>query len=682
MTKPAKWYSIRQATAKGGAKASAAEIFIYGDIGESWWGETIAAKDFVRELGALDVEQLTIRINSYGGAVSDGVAIHNAIKRHKASTTVAVDGVAMSIASLIAMAGDTVEMADNAILMIHAPWNIVIGNSAELREHADVLDQYAEAMATSYATKTGRDKAEFVALLTDGKDHYYTAAEALAEKLIDAITTALPIAASARFDLSRFRSLPDAVARRGVIAAAAALTSQESRMDPTQDPKNQAAPANTQSGTQSEDQIRAAATASALAADQQRRKDIRAVFVPFAATAGVPELQRALEDDVTVTAEAACKKLLAHLGKDAQPIAGSYVAMGDSPTDKFRVAATHVLLARAGLGKPERNEFAGYTLLDMARASLERAGFKTAGMDKMSVVAAAFTTSSSDFPLLLANVAEKAMLKGYEEAAETFQAWTTKGTLPDFKAAKRVDLNSFPALDNIPEGAEYKSAQIGERGETIQLATYGKMFNITRQAIINDDLDAFSKIPRKMGRAAIRTVGNLAYAVLTGNPTMADAVALFHATHANLLTGAAISTTSVDAARVAMGKQTDGVATLNLRLSKLIVPLALEGTAKVVANSEFEVGAAAKNNTIPNSVRGTFDVIADARLDTASGTVWYAAGDPAVHDTVEVAYLDGVETPVLEQQSGWSVDGVEFKVRIDAGVKALDWRALAKNPGA
>ncbi len=301
----------------------------------------------------------------------------------------------------------------------------------------------------------------------------------------------------------------------------------------------------------------------------------------------------------------------------------------------------------------------------------------------MALVAAAFTHSGSDFPLLLANVAEKAMLKGYDEAEETFQLWTSVGTLGDFKPGKRVDINTFPSLDNIPDGGEYRYADLGDRGETVVLGTYGKLFSLTRQAIINDDLDAFSKIPRSMGRAAIRTIGDLVYAILTGNPVMADGTALFHANHKNLSNGTAISTGSVDAMGVAMGTQTDATgSTLNINLAKIIVPRALRGTANVVRESEYEVGAASKNNTVPNMVRDTFEVIADARLDKASPISWYGCADPATNDTVEVSYLDGQQTPTLEQRNGWSVDGVEFKVRHDFGVKALDFRTMQKNPGA
>lgn len=440
-----------------------------------------------------------------------------------------------------------------------------------------------------------------------------------------------------------------------------------------------------QPATKTEEEIRAAA----VKAEASRRDEIKSAFAKFGSVAGVPELQATCETDIACSAQDANNKLLAHLGKDSTPIAGSHIVTLEDSRDKFRAGAMASVLARAGMAKDDRaNNYRGFSLMDMARECLAMAGVDARGKTKMDVVAMAFT-STGDFPLLLSNVAEKAMLKGYEEADETFQKWTSAGQLGDFKPGKRLDLNTFPSLDKVADGAEFKYGSIGERGETVQLATYGKLFAITRQAIINDDLDAFSKIPMRMGRAAIRTVGDLVYAILTGNPKMADNVDLFHATHKNLLTGATLSTASTDAMRVAMATQTVGrEAALNIRLGYILTPVALEGAARVVANSEWEVGTldatnkvTNRDNTVPNSMRGLFEVISDARLDVASSSVWYGAASPAVNDTIEVSYLDGVQTPTLEQQGGWKVDGVEFKVRLDAGVKALDFRTLAKNPG-
>lgn len=668
----AKWYSIRSRASAQGIKAASAEILIYGDIGESWYGDSVLAKDFVKEIAALDVEAITIRVNSYGGSVTDGIAIHNAIKRHKAHVTIVIDSVAYSIASLIAMAGDTVEMAENALLMVHAPWGSASGNSADMREYADMLDTWADAMSTSYASKTGRDKAEMLALLTDGVDHFYTAQQAIDEKFIDAIVTAMPLAASLdRAALAaRFKTLPGSSGE--AIAAAAATTSKETDMPGANQPAATAHAAATKDAD-----IQAAATA-AVQAEAQRRTDIKAAFTKFGGVEGIAELQSACENDIACSVQDANTKLLAHLGKGSAPIAGGYAVMLEDSRDKARAGMQAAIMARANLAKDDRaNAFRGYSLMDMARECLAAERVDVRGKSKLEVVAAAFT-STSDFPLILANVAEKAMLKGYEEAEETFQLWTSVGTLTDFKAGRRVGLNDFPTLLEVKEGAEYKFATVGERGETVQLATYGRKFMLTRQAIINDDLDAFSKIPLGMGRAAIRTVGDLVYAILTSNPTMQDGKALFHAGHGNLPTAAAISTASVDAMRVAMAKQTAGGGALNLKLAKLIVPVALGGTARVVSASEFDVGGN-NDKTVPNSVRGTFEVVEDARLDSTSSTNWFGCANPALHDTIEVSYLDGVQTPTLEQQGGWDIDGVEFKVRLDAAVKALDHRTLAKN---
>lgn len=143
------WYVVRAKTAIAAASqgvAAAAEIYIYGDIGESWYEETVSAAQFVRDLNALNVDAITVRINSLGGSVPDGLAIYNAMKRHRATITVEVDAIAYSIASLIAMGGDQIHMASNALMMIHAPWTGVYGNSTDLREMADQLLVGAEAV--------------------------------------------------------------------------------------------------------------------------------------------------------------------------------------------------------------------------------------------------------------------------------------------------------------------------------------------------------------------------------------------------------------------------------------------------------------------------------------------------------------------------------------------------------
>ena len=435
------------------------------------------------------------------------------------------------------------------------------------------------------------------------------------------------------------------------------------------------------------------AVRTALATEHTRRQDIRGVFNLFLAREGIRDLLDTCLDDPQVSVEAARAKLLTELGKGAAPLAGSHatrVEVGATEAERFYQGAGAALAARANLGARDdvANEFRGYSLLEFARRALELAGVTTRGLDRrelagraltMSATRATITHTTSDFPGLLTSTAKRSMLKGYTEAEETFDTWTSRGELPDFRPLERLDLNTFPALALIPEGAEYKYATIGERKQTVQLATYGRLISLSRQAIINDDLNAFTRIPQRQGRAAKRTIGNLVYAVLTGNPTMSDGVALFHANHGNLLTAAALSVAALDVAFSAMAlmKGPDGIP-LNLTPRYLIIPRSLEGTGRTLMESETDPAQA--NSRKPNIFRGRLTIVSDARLDAVSTSNWYLAADPNMVDTIEVDYLDGVAEPFLDQQDGWKVDGAEYKVRIDVGVQALDHRGILKNP--
>ena len=378
---------------------------------------------------------------------------------------------------------------------------------------------------------------------------------------------------------------------------------------------------------------------------------------------------------------------------------GARLHVGQEAQEKFVTGATRAIIARAamfnerGRTSPdgERNEFSGYTMRELARMSLETRGIRP-DRDSMTMITTAMqpvimggALSTSDFVNILANVANKGLLKGYEEAAETFDKWTGKGTLSDFKASTRVDLGLFPSLSKVDEGAEYRYASLTDRKVQLILSTYGNLFPITRQAIINDDLGVFTKVPSRMGQAAKRTIANLVWAILTSNPNAPDGTALFHNNHANLATGggSALSADSLDAARAKMATQKDPdniKQALNIKPAYFLVPAALEGKARQLMASQTEPGQS--NPGVANRVAGLAEVISEGRLDINSTTAWYLASNANQVDTIEVDYLDGNEAPMLEQKEGWNVDGVEFKVRQDVGVTLLDFRGLYKGAGA
>ncbi|AJA26938.1 peptidase [Escherichia coli O157:H7 str. SS52] len=196
------------------------------------------------------------------------------------------------------------------------------------------------------------------------------------------------------------------------------------------------------------------------------------------------------------------------------------------------------MLARAGFENVEKdNAYNGMTLREWARMSLTERGIGVASYNPMQMVGLALTHSTSDFGNILLDVSNKGLIQGWEESEETFQKWTRKGRLSDFKTAYRVGMGGFGSLRQVREGAEYKYITTSDRKETIALATYGEIFSITRQAIINDDLNMLVDVPMKMGRAAKATIGDLVYKVLTDNPKLSDGKALFHADHKNIATG-------------------------------------------------------------------------------------------------------------------------------------------------
>ncbi|MDO6587707.1 Mu-like prophage major head subunit gpT family protein [Salipiger sp. 1_MG-2023] len=439
--------------------------------------------------------------------------------------------------------------------------------------------------------------------------------------------------------------------------------------------------------TQAQPPVDQAAIRQQAAQDERARiAEIRQAATQLGTTDTL--VQSAIDDGTTIDAfRAQAIEAFAQAGQSATAgVGGPRASVTQDATERFRQGAAEGLMARAGMEGGQRNEFTGMTLAELARQSLTVAGVR-APSDRRDMVGQAFVQSgahsTSDFANVLANVAHKAALRGWNEAEETFQMWTRTGTLTDFKATKRVGLGLAESLPEVAEGGEYTYGTIGDRGEMITLATYGKMLKITRQAIINDDLALFSTLPGKMGRAAKRTIGNLAYAILTGNPTMSDGTALFHADHNNLAaSGAVPSITTMAAGKTAMRTQKESATgpALNITPKYMIVPAALEVAAAQLLQSA--VDPTANKGHASNPVAGMAQLIVDGRLDAASATGWYLAADPNAYDTIEVAYLDGVQEPYLEEKTAWSTDGVELKVRIDAGVAPLDHRTLYKNAGS
>ena len=436
--------------------------------------------------------------------------------------------------------------------------------------------------------------------------------------------------------------------------------------------------------------------AEVLAADKARRAGVRAEFAVAAKMAGADAstlalLQQECEDDEHCTAEAAAKKILAAMARDVQPIGATHVETVEDEADKRRDGIVSALLARAGVADAQTRErarasqYRGAKLLDLARASLDRAGIKHGHMDQMQLVGAAFTQGTSDFPILLENAMHKTLQQAYATAPDTWSRFCAVGAVTDFRDHPRYRVGSLGNLEALNELGEFRNKSIpdGERAK-VRAGTKGNLINLSRQAIINDDLGAFIGLAAAAGRAAKRTVEADVYAMLALNggagPTMEDGKALFHTDHGNLTTAAALSMAALDLDRVAMASQTDvgGNDFLDLRPAVLLVPLALGGSARVINGAQYDPDTANKLQR-PNIVNGLFrDIVDTPRL---SGTRRYLFADPAEAPVLEVVFLDGNDTPYVESENGFSVDGTRWKVRLDFGVGAVDYRGAVMNAG-
>jgi len=229
----------------------------------------------------------------------------------------------------------------------------------------------------------------------------------------------------------------------------------------------------------------------------------------------------------------------------------------------------------------------------------------------------------------------------------------------------------------VLEGGEVTRGAMLEARTSYSLATFARIFGLSRQAMINDDLGAFSELAVRYGRAAAEFEAGQLAALLIANPTMYDSVALFNAAHGNQAAApTVISTTSLGVALSAMRRQTglDAATPIDVTPRYLVVPAALE---VIALQNVTAITPAATTNVNPFS--GKLEVIVDPRLDVNSATIWYLAADSMSIDTLEYAYLDGAEGVQLESKIGFDVEGIEMKARLDFGAAALDWRGLYRN---
>ena len=383
---------------------------------------------------------------------------------------------------------------------------------------------------------------------------------------------------------------------------------------------------------------------------------------------------------------------------------GDNRVVGPANAEARAAAITSALLHRHDPDKhplsASGQSFRGMSLLAIARDCLEVNGIRTAGMDRMEIARTALNgatraggmMSTSDFPNILANLANKTLRDAYKAAPQTFRPIVRETSVINFKPVSREQMSEAPKLERIGEHGEYHRGTLGEAREQYAIATFGRIVAITRQVIINDDVSAFTRLPAMFGTQAANLESDLVWGAILGPRPMGDGLPVFHATHKNIGVPIALGEIGLGGGRAAMRKQTglDGKTFLHIAARYLIVPATLETLAEQLTAMITPTKA---DDVIPQAIR-SLQAVTEARLDLGftdpatgdyiapSDTAWYLAATPGAVDTVELAYLDGQSGVYTEIKNGFDVDGVEIKVRLDAGAKVIDHRGFYKNAGA
>ncbi len=421
---------------------------------------------------------------------------------------------------------------------------------------------------------------------------------------------------------------------------------------------------------------------AAAEAERNRILGIEQLCTQFKMTT---EFTSALTKDPKATVELARVRIMDQMAADAekQPQTHS-VTVTRAADETMREAMTANLLWRFDPVKYKDKEqmaaeYRSCRMLDLAKICLEAKGETWRGKNQNEIAMAAITRS--DLANILADVSNKTLRAAYEAYPQTFRPFTKRATASDFKNINRVQLAGAPKLLKVNENGEFEQGKLFDSKETYMLLTYGRIINISRQTIINDDLGALTRIPSAFGQKAAQLESDVVWAIVTANGAMADGIALFHGDHGNLGTTGGISVTTVDEAYTDMSLQTspDGDV-LNLEPKFILIPTGKRSvTEQFLKPNQYQTSSV--TNVIPGYMQNLIP-IAEPRLQANSATAYYFAADPNMVDTIEYCYLEGQEGVYQETEMGFAVDGMRMKARLDFGAAAIDFRGLYKNAGS
>lgn len=684
---------------------SAPEMQLYGDVGWDITPPAVAAA--MPKDSSLP---LTVNLFSAGGDALAGLGIFDILDRYEGKVTMRIDGVAASAGSLIAMAGDEILMPANALMMIHQAWGGALGEAKDLKKKAELLDHISANYRDTYAARSGRTTEEVEEMMA--ATTWLTAEDAVAKgfatKVIPAkkANASMPLLADGRFEnppeqLVKYWMAP--IHRLATDQSdQTAMTTGTSVTEPVLDAPQAAASGPAPIAPPTPEPVPAASPSVSAEAALRREVSIRRYAAECRLSAEETQAHinsgKPLEDVMFDVVKAFAARVNSPAPSAGHPV---HLAVTRDQGDTVRAAIKDNMLYRMSSGAVPQTEvgrqFQHRTSIDMLRAHLETCGQRTEHLSRNDIITYAFH-SSSDFPLLFADVANKGLNDAYLEEPQTFKPYSRQRNLPDFKAMRDVQLQGNMKLTQTAEGGEYTAMTLVEAQATWRLATYTGKVIWTRQMIINDDLDGFASLVEKAGRGARTTENDIAWDLLTGN--RADALtgtAVFNAAGGKVNTIASanpIGIAGINAGKMLMRNQRDIAGNeLNLAPAFLLVPSTLETAALQFLYPTGYAPAALTGASGPNPFAGAqagaalggvspyaqgLQLIVEQRLERASAALYYLVADPRRIDTLHYGYLAGEEGPTTTLVDKRDPDGAELLVRMDFAAALKDFRGFAR----
>jgi hypothetical protein len=442
-----------------------------------------------------------------------------------------------------------------------------------------------------------------------------------------------------------------------------------------------------------------APAAATTVADGERNKQIaageRARIAEIRLNCRTLELGDEFADQLVnegVEIERARELILAKAREKQKPVqpTSPTIHVRDNSSEMVRDMRDALFHRATGKGElsAEARSFRGRSLVGLARELLEKHNVRTRHMSDADVAmhALSFRSGSmaqADFPYLMADVANLIIRDSFDLGTTTHVPICQDREVDDFKEITSAAVSDIAKFLPVGEGGEFKRGILSDEGEKYKLGTYGRVFKVTRQVMMNNGFDIFAKLARNVGMEARELEADLVWLIFTSNPKMGDNKALFHADHANLTDsgggGAAPDEAQLSKGRELMRKQkgAQGQRPRNIPPRYLIGPAALESKILQICNKEMLPSQSSNVNTFKTQL----EPIIEARLDAVSSKIWYMTADGRVHDVVELAKLTGHAAPTTVLLPQTEDDAAGIKCYYDVAAKAIDYRTFYRNKG-